>query len=124
MTTRIEGQRLDVALQRLRETDTPSAVTDLVSVTAASQKHDGDGHGDTADHSPQMRLVDFIMPTISNPAIFHDHNAVLLLEHLRDEVLPHLTDDPELTEIVTKVIDDELDRHRFVRECRMSGIAS
>lgn len=123
MTSRIEGQRLDVVLQRLRETDAPNAVTELEQLLPPTRKKET-GARPAANRSAEAQLVDYIMPLISDPSIFQDHNSIMLLEHLRDEVLPGLHDDPELTELAIRVIDDEVARHQLVRERRMSGIAS
>ncbi|WP_125461599.1 MULTISPECIES: hypothetical protein [Rhodomicrobium] len=120
-TTRIEGQRLDIVLQRIREREAPSAVLDIESTEEFGREGVFDRLPMT---SVEASLIDFIMPLISNPSIFYESNMILLLEYLRDDVLPSLDGNDELKELATKVVDEELDRHEFVREHRLASIAT
>lgn len=122
MTARIEGQRLDIVLQRLRETEVPSTITRLEQSEALKKSAKVKRVRDR--HSAETLLTDYVMPLISNPAIFQDHNLIMILEHLRDVVLPELVDNVELTDIAVKVINDEVARHKFVQERRLEEIAS
>lgn len=122
MTARIEGQRLDIVLQRLRETEVPSTITRLEQSEALKKSAKVKRVRDR--HSAETLLADYVMPLISNPAIFQDHNLIMILEHLRDVVLPELVDNVELTDIAVKVINDEVARHKFVQERRLEEIAS
>ncbi|MGB0087586.1 MAG: hypothetical protein WBP94_19690, partial [Rhodomicrobiaceae bacterium] len=74
--------------------------------------------------SSESLLIDFIMPMIGDARIFEESHTISLLQYLRDDVLPYLNGNEELTELATKVINEEIDRHKFVLEKRQSGIAA
>ncbi len=119
---RVEGQRLDVILQRLRESDVPASIPGVEDFPVIAKKETTEREAQQS--STESLLIDFIMPIISDPGIFQDNRAILLLEYLRDDVLPHLDESEELTSLATQVIDDEIARHDLVREKRQSGIAA
>jgi hypothetical protein len=128
---RIEGQRLDIVLQRIQKSSEPSTITELEKATSADPvpifKDDSFGQstdsGSSFDQSAETLINDFIMPLISDAAIFQDHTLTSLLETLRDEILPTLSDETEMKELATQVIDDELARHKMIRERRLSAVA-
>lgn len=120
-SSRIEGQRLDVVLQRLRENNEPSTIADIADFEPLIKERT---HRPVTEGSAESLITDFIMPIITSPEIFQDNNAIMLLEYLRDDVLPFLSENEELTSLALKVIDDEIARHDFVRERRHIGIAT
>lgn len=117
---RVEGQRLDIVLQKLKESDKPSSILDIHEIpefdAEVSDSPEQEG-------SIETLLIDFIMPMVSDISIFHDSRAIMLLEHLRDELLPYLDDNEELASLATQVLDDEIARHVLIRERRQAGIA-
>lgn len=123
--SRVEGQRLDVVLQRLKESDKPSSVLDIHEIPEfdAELADDFESSGSEQQGSIETLLIDFIMPVVSDIGIFHDSRAIMLLEHLRDELLPYLDNNEELASLATQVIDDEIARHDLIRERRQAGIA-
>jgi DNA polymerase II small subunit/DNA polymerase delta subunit B len=121
MVRRIDGQRLDVVLQKLRDRDAATEVLHRDEFRTFFNKDKRDHP--IADRSPEALLVDFIMPMISDAGIFQDNQVITLLEYLRDDVLHLISENPEVSELATKVIDDEIARHQFVSDRRQSGIA-
>ncbi len=117
---RVEGQRLDVVLQKLRENDKPPAILDIQEIPEFR------GTSDRLKQETPLEslLIDFIMPIVSDAGIFQDSQAIMLLEYLRDDLLPNLDESEELTSLATQIIDDEIARHDLIRERRQSGIAS
>lgn len=120
-TTRIEGQRLDVVLQRIRERDGPNAILDI----EPTEEYGGDGIGYRPPlTSVEALLTDFVMPLITDPAIFEEYFRRGLLEDLRRDWLPGLEDNPEMQALLDKVIEEEIERLDIVCEHRQSAIAS
>jgi hypothetical protein len=121
-TSRISGQRLDVVLQRLRDTEEPSPIVDSEEFKAFL-RGTTDRQG-SAQQSSESLLIDFIMPMVSDARIFEGSQTILLLQHLRDDILAYMSDNEELTQLATKIINDEIERHNYVLEKRQSGIAA
>jgi hypothetical protein len=121
MVRRVDGQRLDVVLQKLRDRELAPEVFNREEFRTFFNKDKSDRP--VSDQSPEAMLIDFIMPLISDAGIFQDNQAITLLEYLRDDVLHLISENPEVSELATKVIEDEIARHRFVHERRHSGIA-
>jgi hypothetical protein len=120
-TSKIEGGRLDVVLQRLRDKPDSAPIADTEEFQALLlSSRDLPSPQD----SMETALIDFIMPIIKEPGIFQEHNAIMLLEYLRDDVLPRLNETPELTRLATLVIDDEIARHTDMRDRRLAGVAA
>ena len=120
---RVEGQRLDIVLQKLRESDKPAAILELQEVQE-SPKLAKDASGRLEQESSlETVLIDFIMPIVSDAGIFQDDRAIMLLSYLRDELLPNMDDSEELHSLATLIIDDEIARHHFVNERRQASIA-
>ena len=126
MVRRVDGERLNVVLQRLRDREEPSRVVSeelrpTFEKDAASSRSKADGQ---TDRSAESLLIDFIEPVISDPGIFEDLEAIRLLEYLRDELLPYISENEEVTRLAVKVINDLMARISFVRERRHAGFAA
>lgn len=126
MVRGIDGERLDVVLQRLRDRDEPSKVVSEQLRPAFDKDAAGRRGADqeTAGSAAETLLVDFIMPLISAPGIFEDLEAIRLLEYLRDDVLPDISENEEVAHLARKVIEDEIARRSFVRERRHAGVTA
>lgn len=120
--SRIDGQRLDIVLQRIRERDPVRSIVELDE----AEEYSGEGIGQKRLKlaSLETQLIDFIMPLISDPSIFESRNVRMLLEGLCEDILPNLDAPAELIDLAIKLCDEELQRHEFVSENRQSGIAS
>lgn len=118
---KIEGERLDHVLQRLREKGDSSAIPATDEFEALLSRAPDQA---TADGALQTLLIDFIMPTIKDPGILQENRTIMLLEHLRDQVLPKLNESSETMQMATRVIDDEIGRYADLRERRQAGIAA
>jgi hypothetical protein len=119
--SKIEGEKLHIALQRLREKGDAPGLDALTEFEALlSQSSEG-----TSNHSSiEARLVDYIMPLVKDGSIFQENNTIRLLEYLRDEIIPQWTESPEMTRLATRVINDEITRYSELRERRQAGIAA
>jgi hypothetical protein len=125
----IDGERLNVVLQRLRDRDEPSRVVSeelrpTFDKDAAGRRGADQDLGRGAGALAEASLIDFIMPLIWDPGIFDDLETIRLLEYLRDDLLPDISENEEVAHLATKVIDDEIARHNFVRERRHAGITA
>lgn len=119
-STKIEGERLDIVLQKLREKGESTPLDGAQEFEALLNRPGG-----TAAHgSIEAQLVDYIMPLISDGSIFQEHRTIRLLEHLRDDIIPGWNESPEMTDLATRVINDEINRYSDLRERRQSGIAA
>lgn len=117
---RVEGQRLDIVLQKLRESDKSASVLDLQEIPEFVKDSTNRA---VHESSLETLLIDFIMPIVSDAGIFQDSQAIMLLEYLRDDLLPYMDDNEDLTSLATQIIDDEIARHDLIRERRQAGIA-
>lgn len=123
---KIEGERLDVALQRLRDKGDTSVLPATHEFTAMLNKP---ADGTTADGSHESLLVDFVMPIIKDAGILQENRTIMLLEHLRDHVLPGLfpelgdASQPHLSSVM-QVVNEEIARYVDLRERRQAGIAA
>ena len=114
------GERLDAVLKAASQAGEPIAVAD-----AEAYIEDLLGtSGDSAEPTLEAQVVDFVMPRISEPSIFRGGRSLVLLEFLRDAVLPVLDDNEELRELALKVIDDEISRQREVLERLQASIVA
>lgn len=122
---KIEGERLDIMLQRLREKGESAAIPATDEFRALL-----DGPGDKpvgGRESLHTLLIDFIMPIIKDAGIFHENRTIMLLEYLRDVMLPKLLQDHEsrdTIQLLTRAVNDEIARYSDLRERRQAGIAA
>ena len=124
--TKIEGERLDLALQRLREKGDASVLPATDEFEAMLNRPADQA---TADGSMESMLIDFIMPIIKDVGILQENRTIMLLEHLRDQVLPRLfpqlkdSSQPHLASVL-EVVNEEIGRYTDLRERRQAGIAA
>jgi hypothetical protein len=118
--TKVEGERLDIILQKARDRGDAPALEALEEFEALLSRPGG-----TSQYSSiEGRLIDYIMPLIKDGSIFQENNTIRLLEYLRDEIIPQWTESPEMTRLATRVINDEITRYSELRERRQAGIAA
>lgn len=122
-----EGERLDVVLERLRQTGetgaagAPVGAEDFASILGAG------GVGQRApqhNNSLEADVVDFTIPRITEPGIFSASRSISLLQHFLDDLLPTLEESDELRVLATKLINDEISRQRDVLERLQTGIVA
>jgi hypothetical protein len=122
-----EGERLDVVLERLRQTGetgatgAPVGPEDFASILGAA------GVGQRApqhNNSLEADVVDFTIPRITEPGIFSASRSISLLQHFLDDLLPTLEESDELRVLATKLINDEISRQRDVLERLQAGIVA
>lgn len=118
---KIEGERPDLVTQRVRDKGDGLSVPGTDAFKALLSRS---ADGATADASMETMLVEFITPIIKDPGIFQENRIITLLEHLRDQVLPLFKENTELTQLATRVINDEVARFIDLRERRQAGIAA
>jgi hypothetical protein len=124
MNKRVEGERLDLVLQRLRqagETDRPGEVAskEFTDILTGVDERRSSGHD-----SLEAEIIDFIIPRIGEPSIFHSSRAITLLEYFLKDLLPLIDEGEEFSEQVFRVIKDEIDRQRDVLDRLQAGIAA
>jgi hypothetical protein len=123
---KIEGERLDIVLQRLRDKGDTSVLPASDEFEALLNQPT---EGATAEGSMESQLIDFIMPIIKDAGILQENRTIALLEHLRDQVLPHLfpqlmdASQPHLSSVL-EVVNEEIARYVDLRERRQAGIAA
>lgn len=119
-----EGERLDVVLERLRQTGEAGAAVgaeDFASILGAG------GVGQRApqhNNSLEADVVDFTIPHITEPGIFSASRSISLLQHFLDDLLPTLEESDELRVLATKLINDEISRQRDILERLQTGIVA
>jgi hypothetical protein len=125
MAKKIEGDRLDVALAKLRQ----SGETGPAGAAAAPEEfakilNAGIDERKTQDHtSLESEIVDFTIPRITEAGIFQPGKSIALLEHFLDDLLPTLDESEELRVLAARVISDEISRQRDVLERLHDGLA-
>ncbi len=117
---KIEGERLDVVLQKLRDKGETLPLEGAEEFEALLNR----SGRSTPYGSIEAQLIDYIMPLIKDSSIFQENHTIGLLEHLRNNILPQWTENPEMTKLAARVIDDEISRYRDLRERRQGGIAA
>jgi len=118
---KIEGERPDLATHRVSDKGDNVSVPGTEEFKALLSRS---ADGATADGSMHTMLVEFITPIIKDPGIFQENRIITMLEHLRDQILPMFKENPELTQLATRVINDEVARFTDLRERRQAGIAA
>jgi hypothetical protein len=117
--SKIEGERPDIATQRVRDKGESLSVPGTEEFKALLARS---ADGATADASPQTRLLDYVTPVVKDGGIFQENRIISALEQLLD--LPMFKEDTELAQSMNLVVTDELARFVDVRERRGSGIAA
>jgi hypothetical protein len=116
---KIEGERLNVALQKVRAKRDSSSIPATEEFEALLSRQ--------PEGAMEALLIDFVMPMIKDASILQESRIIMLLEHLRDQMLPklmlsQLKESGEITQLVTGAIDDEIARFSDLRERRHGGI--
>ena len=115
---KIEGERLDIVLQKMREKGESTPLEGAEHF----QSHI-DNAGGTANYaSIETQLVDYRMPMVK-PDIFKPHNMLGGLVFVRDVLIPSWPDSQEIKDLLVNTINDVLVLHQDVMERRNSGIA-
>jgi hypothetical protein len=139
-SNRIEGERLDIVLQKLREKG-ESTPLDGVEEFEALLNRPGPAHGSIDAH-----LLDYVMPRVTDGSIFQENRAILLLKMLREIIVGWREgrdgreqeqeenegedaggkdrDNRERIGEILRVIDDEISRYEDVLARRNAGIAA
>jgi hypothetical protein len=139
-SNRIEGERLDIVLQKLREKG-ESTPLDGVEEFEALLSRPGPAHGSIDAH-----LLDYVMPRVTDGSIFQENRAILLLKMLREIIVGWREgrdgreqeqeenegedaggkdrDNRERIGEILRVIDDEISRYEDVLARRNAGIAA
>jgi hypothetical protein len=117
------GERLDAVLQKLREAGGPgaTAATDEFASILGSAGVDEKAQN---TNSLEVEIVDFTIPRITEPTIFHPSQSISLLEHFLNDLLPTLGESEELNGLAVRVISDEISRQREVLDRLQAGIAA
>lgn len=68
-------------------------------------------------------LLDFVMPTVSDPSIFHTQRCIRLLQHVVSEIIPNLDESEELRSLATVMLNEEIERQRDLQNRRNGAIA-
>ena len=123
MARKVEGERLDVLLERMRQSGevSPTLSPEEFAIAIGSARADGRF---PKQGSLEADIVDFTIPRISEPNIFHASRSISLLEHFLENLLPNLDDSEELRILAAKVIGDEISRQRDVLERLQAGLAA
>jgi hypothetical protein len=127
MSKKIEGERLDVVFSRLRESDgverpgvvAPPKAFISIGDSASVEERRAEEHD-----SLEADIVDFTIPRITEPSIFHAGRSISLLEHFLDELLPTLDESEELRVLAARVIGDEISRQRDILDRLQAGLAA
>lgn len=118
---RSKGERLDVALEKMRAAGEAVAIPDAEGFIEGLT---GSANEDAADASLVSEIIECVIPRVTEPSIFRAGRPLLLLEYLRDEILPVMDDAPDLRELTRKVIEDEISRQRDILERLQSSIVA
>lgn len=136
-TGRIEGDHRDMALAGTAA-PTQVALADIkpfgtTSIAAPRSPDQRDfetlisiagRRASAAIRSPHQCIVDFVMPRISDPALFQGGRSISILEQLASDILPNLEESEELRSLAGAVIADEIARHREFLARLHGGIAA
>jgi hypothetical protein len=123
-----EGERLDDALARLRQTgqsgatgatEAPASTDEFASILGAG----GVGQRAARHNSLEADVVDFTIPRITKPDILTPSNAISLLERFLVDDLPNL-EGGELRVLATRLIKDEISKLRDILERQQAGIVA
>jgi hypothetical protein len=134
-TRRVEGERLDVVLERLGQraktqaakpldldpararSTVPLDFTDIVEAVAAQPM--------PASTPPIYQdIVDFVMPRLTDTTVLLGGRSESILEHLVADILPRLTGGDELRQFANAIIADELARRRDLSTRFQAGITA
>jgi hypothetical protein len=123
---KVEGERLDVVLERLRQTGSTGATGAAVGAEEFASILGAGGAGEKAPqhNSLEADVIDFTIPRISEPGIFSASRSISLLQHFLEDLLPTLEESEELRVLAARVIGDEISRQRDVLERLQAGIVA
>ena len=134
MAKKIQGERLDVVFSRLKQSDGRLKRSDRVErqddvapageFTAIGGSESVEERRAEEHDSLEADIVDFTIPRITEPSIFHASRSISLLEHFLDDLLPNLDESEELRVLAARVIGDEISRQRDVLDRLQAGIAA
>ena len=136
-TARIEGEHRDTAFASAAQPTRdvlaeikPPETTSIAAPTPAGYRDfetlidiAGRRPSAAAIRSPHQWIADFVMPRISDPALFQGSRSISILERLASDILPNLDESEELRSLAGAVIADEIERHRELLARLDGGIA-
>jgi hypothetical protein len=113
---RIEGQRLDVALQETaRRTTDPTTRAQVEAFEALLRtRYRGRGLGDA--RTLHEELAEFTMPRVADAGIFQSARYLDILDQVLSEVLPRLPVDEEVKAIAAAIVEEVADSHRDLQD--------
>jgi hypothetical protein len=148
-TRRVEGERLDVALEKLgqrteklgqrtdklgqRSRTQPAKPLNLDPVRARSTgplEFDDVVEAVAAQPMPastpplSQDIVDFVMPRLTDTTVLQEGRSVSILEQLVANILPRLAGGDELRQFANAIITDELERRRDLSTRVQAGITA
>lgn len=134
-TGRIEGEHRDIALASIAQptqgalaeikppetsrAPQPASYRDFEALISIA----GRRGPAAALRSPHQCIADFVMPRISDPAVFQGSHSISILERLASEIIPSLDESEELRSLAGAIIADEIGRHRELLMRLHGGIA-
>jgi hypothetical protein len=127
MSKKIQGERLDVVFSRLRQSEgieRPDIVAPPKEFTPIGDSESVEERRAEEHDSLEADIVDFTIPRITEPGIFHASRSISLLEHFLDDLLPTLDESEELRVLAARVISDEISRQRDILDRLQAGIAA
>jgi hypothetical protein len=133
-TRRVEGERLDVVLEKLGQrpktqakslalasagarSTVPLDFSDIVEAVAAQPMP-------SSTPPIYQDIVDFVMPRLTDTSVLQSGRSESILEHLVANILPHLTGGDELRQFANAIIGDELARRRDLSTRFQAGITA
>jgi hypothetical protein len=112
----IDPQRLDLVLaETARTAPDPATRAQIEAFESLLRTRYRDSRQLPFD-SVREEIVDFIMPRIGNPAIFSSARYLELLGEVIEHILPSLGENDEISAIATRVVEEEIERHREVQD--------
>lgn len=115
---RIEGQRLDAALQEVaRRAVDPATRAQVVAFEAILRtRYRGRGRGLGDARSLREEILDYAMPRVADSGVFQSARYLDILDHVLSDVLPGLDVDDEVKAIAAMIIEEEADSHRDLQD--------
>lgn len=113
---RIEGQRLDVALQETARRTSDPATRAQVEAFEALLRTRYRGRGLGGARSLHEELAEFTMPRIADAGIFQSARYLDILDHVLADVLPNLDVDDEVKAIAAAIVEEVAESHRDLQD--------
>ena len=111
----IDRRRLDVVLTEIsRTTQDPVTRAQVEGFEALIRTRHKDWR--RSAQTVGEEIADFVMPRIGNWSILGSPHYVEILTDVVDRVLPSFGESDEITEIATAVVEEEIQRHRELRD--------